>query len=188
MLLWVVKRHDAKGRPLEGRDKEVFQGQAAKVQSRPRARKHCTIVQGANSPTTKCVGAVILALQHQLAKDKVRCRVPDVQKTSRPTTVPSETNKRRRRDQRDRTLYICPPSFGGHEAWVTQHPFWNSGQACVFLTSVFGLSVLGVCLGGVRERRIDGDLLLERFGLERFGDRDCWRRGAVLREREEKRC
>ena len=40
-----------------------------------------------------------------------------------------------------------------------------------------------MCLGGVRERRGDGDL-----PVERFGDRDCWHRGAVLREREEERC
>ena len=45
-------------------------GGKSPVQSRPRARQTQLNVRGANSPTTKYVGAAVLARQHQLANDK----------------------------------------------------------------------------------------------------------------------
>ena len=64
------------------------------------------------------------------------------------------------------------------------------GNATSFLELLASLLLFDFCLWLVRSGRVfqasvrewrRGDLLVET----RFGDRECWRRGAVLRQREE---
>ena len=123
---------DGKGGPHQGRDKKESSKVGRqrfnpshkhvkhKVPSEPRARKTQGSIRATNTKNTgqifkartaQCVGAAVLARQHQLAKDKIHRRVPDVQRTSRPRAVPGETNKSRRRDQYDHRLYVCVPQF-----------------------------------------------------------------------------